>query len=429
MDGTNSKLKPQDRIQLRLQSLAYGGYACAKYLNNLIYVSHGAPVDLVSIRINKLRKNFGSAEILQILEPSPERIQPGCSYFEQGCGGCQWRHLRYPFQLLWKKRILKKILHKLTGQEIPLKSVKAAPNPFGSRNKFSLLRSAKGEWGLMKENSQEFIALKDCPQEMGILRRIYHKLIRIKIPSQITQMHLRANHLNQVSLLFFAEESTPSIYKLAFRLQDWIPELVGSGLKTYRGYTHLAGAAFLTTQVGSNLYQVPHNAFFQTNYDQAALLLKKVTKLLACKREDTILDLHCGVGFFSIQLARQAKRVVGIETVPEAVLAARANSKLNKLTNLHFMHSSAASALKQFKPKNFAAAVLDPPRQGLGTEVLKQLTRLALPTLIYVSCDPDKLAHDLKYLLNNGYRITDCLPIDMFPQTWHVETVVKLVKT
>lgn len=428
MKSTITKLKPHDRIQLKLQGLAYGGYAYAKYLNNLIYVSRGAPEDLVSIRIHKLRKNFGSGEILQLIEPSPERIQPACNYFEKGCGGCQWLHLRYPFQLLWKKRILKKILHKLTGPEITVPSVRPAPNPLGCRNKFSILRSTSGEWGLMKENSQELIALKDCPQEMGILRRVYHKLIRINIPHQITQIHLRANQLNQISLLFFAEESTPAIYKLAFRLQQQIPELVGSGLKTYRGYTHLAGEAYLTTQVGTNVYQIPHNAFFQTNYEQAALLLKTVTRLLALSPQDVILDLHCGVGFFSIQLARQAKWVLGVETVKEAVCAARANSKINQLTNLQFIHTPALKVLKQLKAKDFTAAVLDPPRQGLGAELLKQLSHLAIPTLIYVSCNPDKLVCDLKYLLDKGYRITDCIPIDMFPQTWHVETVVKLVK-
>ena len=256
---------------------------------------------------------------------------------------------------------------------------------------------------------------------------LYGRLVRFPFPPAISQLHVRGTRDGKAGLVMFSDEYNNFFLKIAAKLLEQLPGLVSIGIKTYRDYVHLAGPECLTEAIGRTTYQIPINAFFQTNYAQTGMLLKTARELLNLKSTETLMDLHCGVGLFAIDLAPHVERVLGVETNRDAIRAAKENATANKVANAEFFAGSAEQGLHQFSPGEIDALIMDPPRMGCGEPLLAQLARVKPARILYVSCEPEKLAGDCRYLVDHGYRITDCVPMDMFPHTYHIETAVKLV--
>ncbi|HEQ71430.1 MAG TPA: class I SAM-dependent RNA methyltransferase, partial [Spirochaetia bacterium] len=187
------------------------------------------------------------------------------------------------------------------------------------------------------------------------------------------------------------------------------------------------GPSRLAERVGRTTYQIPLNAFFQTNYEQAAALQRTARQLAGLTGRETLVDLHSGVGFFAVNLAPQVKQVIGVERNREAVAAARQNAKLNGARNTTFHEAAAADGLGKFKRGEIDVLIMDPPRAGLEDGVLDKIADLCPSRVVYFSCAPDLLARDIGILKKKGYRFVDCVPIDMFPHTHHVEVAAKLI--
>ncbi len=417
---------PGDIIECHLTSLEYGGDACAKYGTGLVFVPRGVPGDRVKVRIKRQRKNFSSADIVAMVSPSPHRVKPDCPFFLEGCGGCQWLHVDYPAQLLWKQRILSKSLTKALGVKVTPAPVVPMRDPTACRNKLSMVRHRNGQFGLMKENSKDLVPIDHCPMELPLIQRVFHQLSRVSFPPPVTQIHLRGTR-HECGLTMYADQAPPSLTSFAKKLLQSHPSLSSAAVRTEAGTRLLAGLPFLSQRVGRLEFRIPPDAFFQINYFQAVTLLETVKNLLKVTRNETVVDLYAGVGFFSLELAREARSVVGIEGNPAAVDAARLNARLNRIDNALFRSCSTAQGLHSFQPGDVNALILDPPRAGCDTHTIRELVRLKIPRLAYVSCDPLTLSRDCALLIEGGYLLGDIRPVDMFPHTWHLETVVSLV--
>jgi 23S rRNA (uracil1939-C5)-methyltransferase len=414
-------------IECSLTSLEYGGHACVKYANKILYIPRGVPGDTVKLVIKQLRKNFGSALILDLIYPSPDRVSSICKFFEAGCGGCQWQHIDYRTQLFWKRKILAKILSKTMTTETAVQAVIPMRDPQAFRNKMSLVRDSSGMFGLMKENSKELCVIDHCPMQLPGIQRLHAKLSTFSFPPAVRQLHIRGTR-NQYSLVMYVDRFQPALAATAKKLIRSIPQLASIAAKTRTMTKLLEGIPFLSQSVGRLDFRIPPGAFFQTNYFQSLTLLETAKKLLALKGSERVLDLFSGVGFFSLELAREAGQVTGIEANPQAVEAARLNASLNHIGNTDFTAVSALPGLQGLKRGSFDALLLDPPRAGCSEKVLNEIIRLGIPRLVYFSCDAQALARDCSFLVAGGYLLGDIIPVDMFPHTHHLETAVKLVK-
>jgi 23S rRNA (uracil1939-C5)-methyltransferase len=420
-------------FKAKITALSYGGYGVAKDKNGTLFVHRGLPGDEVVVRTLKYRKGYGTCEITALEKASEHRKNPGCPAFDAGCGGCQWLHLEYGQQADWKTRLVRETLKHLGKMSVEVKPVIRMESQKTFRNKLSLqLRVKEGLCGMMLENTHTILNFDKCKLVMEPCAKAYEvlkdKLSRQKIPAKITQIHVRAASDGSCGLYLFAEMMTKDIKNFADALMKDIEGLKGIGLLTWKDYRVIAGIPFIEENIRGLRFRIPHNGFFQTAYKQAGILLDLVRNFLAPDKKDNILDLYCGSGFFSLDLARQAGSVVGIENNEDSVRYAVKNAAINNIKNAQFIADDSKAGMGQFKAGDFRSAVLDPPRMGCESDALKELIRLKPQKIAYVSCAPDTLARDLLELVQNGYRIEFCQPVDMFPHTYHIETVAGLVR-
>jgi 23S rRNA (uracil1939-C5)-methyltransferase len=418
----------QETREATLSALGYGGQALCKEQGQVLFVPRGLPGDKVLLRIKKLKKNYGSAEIVKVLTPSPHRVNPRCTAFEAGCGGCQWLHLSYQQQLQHKTRILRETLKHLGRLNLKILPILGMRKPLAYRNKLSLHRDKRGRLGLCKENTTEIVAFPDCRQELPANVQAYRVLQQQTLPASVTQVHIRSNTDGELGLYFFAEKADKSFAALAQKLKQQLPKLQGVGVKTQRHYQLVYGLPYIKQKLGHIQYTIPLPSFFQTNYEMAERMLTVVEELLAPSPAEGLLDLYSGVGFFSLFLAPRVQSVLGLEDDALAIEGAQINARLNGIKNAQFLVRDVKKGLKGLQPGQFASIILDPPRMGCEAEVLYELIRLKPRTLIYISCAPDTLARDLRILADGGYTAETCQPFDMFPQTYHIEAAVKIVR-
>jgi len=421
-------LKANDIILAKIQSLNHNGEGVFKTKDITIFVPRGVPGDTLKVKVKKLRKNYGSGEIIAIVKPSPLRVNPECKAFENGCGGCQWLHIDYKTQLLWKARIVNKILGVALNENIKVLPCLGMKEPYHYRNKLSLNREDSKnskKLGLMKENSLEIVEFDYCKQELESNQKAYEIIRKQRIPFSITQIHVRSNQKGETGIYFYAPTNTKTISNFSKELLQKIKDLKGVGLSTHNDYYHLVGEKVIKEDIGDLNYLIPINGFFQTNYTQAQQLQEIVFDLLKPTKKDKILDLYCGAGFFSLFLAKEVESVYGIENNSSSIESAIRNAKINNITNANFVCADVKEEIVSFRKKSIDCIILDPPRVGSEIEVLDEIVKMKPKKIIYISCSPQSLARDLKSL-SHLYKITFCKPVDMFPHTYHIEVVVKL---
>lgn len=411
-------------IETEISSLDHYGAGRASLPEGSLIVQRALPGDIVKVKINHTKGHFAYADIIQIVKPSEKRINSGCKAFEAGCGGCQWLHLDYEEQIAWKGKLLKNLLLNKAGLSLTIEPVVPMQEPRRSRNKFSLLNDG-GRPVFIQENSSKPIALENCPMETAAIQAFYDKLKNIPIPNEILQLHIRGADHGQIGLDLFIKRMSPDVKRYAMKLVKDTGCLSGVSATSYRDSHILTGKPSVEITVGEYHYRVPLNGFFQTNTVQAEVLQKLVIESIP-PESNVLLDLYCGVGFFTLPAARIAQKVLGIESNTQAVESAVLNAKLNKQNNAEFMSGDVKRVLNGLKGGIFDTIILDPPRAGLEPEVIAEIKRLGAKTLLYVSCSPESLARDLVLLKEAGYEAVRCVPVDMFPQTFHVETLVIL---
>lgn len=392
-----NSLSVGDIVEVTTERLAFGGDAVARMEGLAIFIPFAAPGDRLRVRITERKKNFARGVIEQILAPSLSRREPPCKYFGE-CGGCQLQHLSYGEQLKAKSGFVRDALTRIGGidwnSEIEIRS--AAEFGYRSRAQVKVENvSNQLRIGFNRHGSHTVCDIETCPVLAPELDRA---LVRLR------------------STLKNIERDLP-------RRAEVEMALGGAGVSVEPELTGFS-AAPVTERIGNAAYSFDASTFFQVN----SLLLEDFVKEATANHSGGLaLDLYAGVGLFTLQLARSFERVIGIESDPRATRFARQNITANDARNVKFHNTRVESWLKNLKPREPRPdfVLLDPPRVG-AAEAMDEIAGLTPPRITYVSCDPTTLARDLRKLLDARYSLSKVVAFDLFPQTYHVETIASL---
>ncbi|TMD63093.1 MAG: 23S rRNA (uracil(1939)-C(5))-methyltransferase RlmD [Chloroflexi bacterium] len=446
-------------IDVELTDLAYGGDAVGRYEGRVLFVPGGIPGERVRVDIVEERRGHARADLLEILRPAPERVEP--SYPLLTDCGCQWQHIAYPAQLTWKAHIVRQLLVRIGKQPDavvhPTLGMPDGTSPWHYRNIALFSIGAAGEVGFKLTDSHDVQDLEDCPLLHPALDMVYQRVreklinyfdeslsekiqgftIRGAIGAVNSNLAAGTDALKPVPALLSLHARPGSLIEdpqqLANELMTIAPGIVGVIVERIGGrYGRVvAGQEFLTDMILGRRFRVSSDSFFQVNLVQTAALIEKALQMLEPQRNEVALDGYSGVGLFSAFLAARTARVVAIESQPSAVMDARANATLNNQTNIATLEGTLERILGQlhYRHERVDIALVDPPRAGCHPKALQALQTLAPRNICYVSCDPSTLARDIATLCANGrYRLVSAQPVDMFPQTYHIECIALLAR-
>ncbi|HUT70244.1 MAG TPA: 23S rRNA (uracil(1939)-C(5))-methyltransferase RlmD [Desulfatiglandales bacterium] len=457
-------MRKGDIIELTIEKMVYGGRGLAHHNNRAVFVDAAIPGERVMARASRVKKDFAEARLLEVLEPSQHRAIAPCRY-NHYCGGCNWQFIEYEKQLEHKHAIVEELLHHIGKvTDVSIHPVLPAPHVLGYRNKMEFSFSDK-RWQLPEEldNKEDYehfalglhvpgtfdkiINIDGCllQHERGneILREVKKYARGSGLPVYGLRSHqgfwrylvLRHSHYFDEWMvnIVTSEEREPELRTLVSILRDRfgnIESLVQT-INTRRGGTAIAerenvllGRSSIRDKIGEFTFEISAQSFFQTNTAMAERLYEQVRDLASLTGKETVIDLYCGIGTISILLAPLASRVIGMDISESSIQDARKNCELNAIYNCEFLCGDVKVLLSRaaFHPNLLIA---DPPRAGIHKKVIEQILYLMPDKIIYVSCNPSTLARDLA-LLNERYLLGEVQPLDLFPHTHHVETVVLL---
>ncbi|MBI3998476.1 MAG: 23S rRNA (uracil(1939)-C(5))-methyltransferase RlmD [Armatimonadetes bacterium] len=445
-------LRRDDEITVRVDRVAYGGRGVGRTDGLVVFVSGAAPGDVVRARVARAKRSYAEAEAVAVLEASPERVVPRCPHFGP-CGGCVWQHIAYPAQAQAKEAIVRESLAHLGGLEgARVHPIIAAADPWYYRNKMEFSFHPDGTLGLHRRGAwNEIVPIETCylqSEETAALVRAVREFTRghglapydpRTHAGFLRSLVIREGRGTGDRLVGILTIPGPFPHTQAFvnTVRDVMPQVTGIVRGIVPGPSDgapvtrvepLHGRSYLEESLAGLRFRVGLDTFFQTNTAQAARMVEHVVECAQPLAGRSVVDLYCGVGAFTLALARAGARAVGVELMGAAVEAARANAGLNGLEDVAFAAGDVRIVLPALVAERGAPDVLmlDPPRAGAGARVMRKIGRSGARRVIYVSCNPTTLAPDLKELLPFGYRLVDVQPFDLFPQTYHVEAVAAL---
>ena len=426
--------KPAKTALVQIEKPIYGGAFLARLEGKATFVPLTLPGEQARIRIIEDKRSYATAELDEISSPSPIRVQPRCPHFGV-CGGCSYQHADYETQLALKQEILRETLLR-TGVQPPDQIEVLAGEPWAYRNRIRLAFDAAGYIGYRGRRSHDVIHIEECPIAASLLVRaalLAAEILRNSWPGfRPTEMSLFCDVEESALLVSInvSSFSSHSFDEFITSLKDQVPELAGAEciqqISIDQPSKQLAcwGNDSIAYRAAGFDYRVDHGAFFQVN----RWLIDALVHRVVGDRGGTLAwDLFAGVGLFARQLAAHFDEVVAVESAPVATQALTQNLRG---TNSRSVTVDTLSFLKAKRPAATPdLVVVDPPRAGLGPEITSLLNKIDAPTLVYVSCDPSTLARDLKALIASGYSFGCVTLADLFPQTFHLETVVTLQKS
>ncbi|PSH04281.1 MAG: 23S rRNA (uracil(1939)-C(5))-methyltransferase RlmD [Acidobacteria bacterium] len=442
-------------MQFTIEKLIYGGDGLARIpaigderRGKTVFVPYVLPGEVVEASIVEERKGFTRASLLEVLTPSPARITPPCPHFGV-CGGCQYQHSDYTAQLENKRQILQETV--LRGAKFALQNIELhSGEPYGFRNRTRMKIEVEPEFalGYYRSGSHDLEPVRNCPISSPLINQAI-ALIWELAPEAASYPSLReiqffANHDDSALLveLFIHHTTKPGVLaKFAKLMRERMPQIAGvavfatgamngdledgnieaSRRLSRAGVPHIEGSPSLIYHVGRSKYRVSAGSFFQTN----RFLVSKLVELVTNNRSGrAALDLFAGVGLFTLPMSRNFERVTSIEIAQDSYDDLAANATV---PHIQAVHSTTENYLNAARGR-WDYAVVDPPRAGLGERAAKSLAKLSIPRIAYVSCDPATLSRDLVTLLAFGYHVEEAHLVDLFPQTYHIETVLHLAR-
>ena len=450
-------MRKNDEIQLTIEDMGVSGEGIGKAEGMTFFVKDALIGDHIRAGITKLKKNYGYARLLEILTPSPWRVQPRCPIHRQ-CGGCQIQALDYKKQLEFKQKKVLENLQRIGGfAEPPMEPVVGMEVPYHYRNKaqFPIGKDKDGRIiaGFYAGRTHQIIPNRDCAlgvpvnkeildiiigimEEKGIepydeqTRKglVRHVLIRYGFHTKEIMVCIVVNGEKLSYADVFVEElcKLKGMTSISINVnQQNTNVIMGQEVKV------LWGQPWITDRIGDISYRISPLSFYQVNPVQTEKLYRLALEYADLKGTETVWDLYCGIGTISLFLARQAKKVYGVEIVPQAIRDARENARINKIENVEFFTGKAEEILPDFYKKEEKAGrspqadviVVDPPRKGCDQELLDTILKMQPERIVYVSCDSATLARDLKILCREEYDLKRVRPVDQFCHTSHVETV------
>jgi 23S rRNA (uracil1939-C5)-methyltransferase len=399
--------KENSIAEIEIEKLVYGGDGLARLNGQVVLMPYVLPGESVSFTPERVKTGLLKGRHVQILQPSAERIKPRCEYFT-ACGGCQLQHSGYEYQLAQKQSILRETLRRLGGFDYAEEIASIGGEPWGYRNRIQLHFKA-GTSGFHKAESHAIQAITHCEIAAPLLNEAIGKIQpavkKQEWPDFLRSLELFTNGSEiQVNVL---ETNRP----VAARFFTWLKELIPA-----------IAAGAIEYEAAGQRFRISGGSFFQTN---RFLIDELVKEVLGEESGDEAADLYAGVGLFTLPMAKRFKRILAVERGATAFRDLEFNAGNARFTNVDAKKSSAEDFLREMTTAP-EWIVADPPRAGLGKEITTELLRLRPPRLTIVSCDPTTLARDLKVLQAGGYRVMRISLIDLFPQTYHFETVVRL---
>ncbi len=454
-------MKKDDMLELQIQDMGIDGEGIGKVDGITLFVKDAIIGDKILAKVMKMKKSYGYARMMEILEPSPYRVLPRCEFHRQ-CGGCQLQALDYSKQLEFKENKVKNNLIRIGGFENAgelMEPIIGMEEPYFYRNKaqFPIGRDKEGRivTGFYASRSHNIVSNRKCLLGADVNEQVLNMVISfmeqygIEPYDEKTQTGLVRHVLIRKGFvsgevmvcLVINGRKLPHADKLTEELCK-LEGMTSITLNINRKNTNvilgeelilLWGQEYITDSIGDIQYQISPLSFYQVNPIQTEKLYRTALDYAGLTGQETVWDLYCGIGTISLFLAKNAKQVNGVEIIPQAIENARNNAKINGITNAEFFVGKAEEVLPEFYENNSDSKMLhpdvivvDPPRKGCDERCLNTIVKMQPARVVYVSCDSATLARDLKYLCENGYELKKVQPVDMFPQTVGIENVAVL---
>lgn len=443
-----------ETVQLEIIDIGNDGEGVAKDNGLIYFVPNTLIGDKIVAQVVKNKKNFANARLLEILEPSPYRIKLTNETCNE-CGGCKFQSYDYQKELEWKRNKVQGCITRLAkNKDVTVEPVIGMEHPFNYRNKTQYpIRKVCGriEIGFFREKSYDVVPVKGCtihnPHNEEIIKIVKDFLVKnnISIYNDVTKKGL-VKHLmiktssktgEEMVALVINGEHLPESEKLVEMLTK-VPTvtsiIINHNTKHHaetlgNECTLIYGKPYIIDSIGDIDFKISPLSFFQVNNLQTQALYGKAIEFAEITDEDTVIDAYCGIGTISLTIAKKAKKVYGVEIVEEAIDMAKENAQLNNITNAEFYAGKSEVVIPNLYKQGVTADVIivDPPRKGCDTKLLDTIIKMQPKKVVYVSCDPATLGRDIKYITDNSeYKLKNVQPVDMFPRSAHVETVIMM---
>ncbi|MFW5961424.1 MAG: 23S rRNA (uracil(1939)-C(5))-methyltransferase RlmD [bacterium] len=447
-------LKKGEIKTFKIEDLAHGGDGVARAENGMaVFISLTLPGDLVKAKITKIKKDYAFAKLIEVIEAGAGRTKAPCPVYNE-CGGCQLQHINYQKELEFKKNNIKQLIKRIAEvEDFKLRDVLAADDDFRYRNKAQFPLKIKEDEqitaGFYKRGSHDIVPNHNCliqhPLINRILRITLEELNKFQLSvynentlqGLLRHLVIRVGSCTNQALLVMVTNGDDFIDKnlIARTLMRKIPELKGVVQNINNQNTNvifgkedilLAGENKITEYIGKTAYLISARSFFQVNTMQAQKLYDTAAEFLGDNQSARVVDAFSGTGSIALYLADQVEKIYAVESLKSAVKDARENADLNNITNVEFRQGLVEDKLPEILEKDqIDTIIFDPPRKGLDEKTVKLLLENEIKKIIYISCNPATQARDLKSL-KQKYQLLEVQPVDLFPQTYHIESVALL---
>ncbi|MDX5475708.1 MAG: 23S rRNA (uracil(1939)-C(5))-methyltransferase RlmD [Bacillaceae bacterium] len=454
MNTTQPPVQKNEYYHVTFEDLTHDGAGVAKIDGYPIFVSGALPEEEANIKVIKVKKGYAIGRLIETYKESPYRVNAPCPIYKQ-CGGCQLQHLSYEGQLVAKRKQVKDVLERIGGlKDVPVHPVLGMSEPWRYRNK-AQVPIGEREGGLVagfyQQRSHEIIEMKECliqqekndevvqtvkaicgkygvraydePRHKGVLRHIMARYGLVTGEVMVVLVTKTADIPNKKQIIAEIVEQIPNVKSIVQNVNSKKTNVI-FGDET----NVLWGEEYIYDSIGDIKFAISARSFYQVNPEQTKVLYGKALEYAELSGEENVIDAYCGIGTISLFLAQKAKKVYGVEIVPEAIEDANRNAKLNEIDNVEFAVGEAEVVIPNWYKQGITAdtLVVDPPRKGCDEALLQTIIEMKPKRVVYVSCNPATLARDLKVLESGGYKTIEVQPVDMFPQTTHCEAVAKI---
>ncbi|SNR80049.1 class I SAM-dependent RNA methyltransferase [Desulfurobacterium atlanticum] len=423
-------------MQLEIEKLVYGGKGLGRFQGRTFFVPFTAPGDVVEIEETLKKSGYSEGRIKKIVKKGKNRIEPRCPYFGK-CGGCDWQHLDYEAQVEAKRAILEENLQKIGRIKKPnIDEVIPSPNPWHYRNR-AQFKVKNGKVGFFAKGTHEVVDIDRCDILKENLSQAIKGLKKLAslLPTEPNEFHIYSSNKDEVILKIVYHGKFKKIDLTLDDIKDMLNvNLVGfgiykSGESGYPERIKFFGKDFTYEKIDKFKFRVSADSFFQVNRFQVENLIKKVSQGAMEYQYLLAADLYCGVGTLTIPVGRYVHKAFGIEASFSAISDALYNKDINGLRNISFFCRETEEGIEIIKENSPDLVVIDPPRSGLSQRIIREISSLPrLKRIIYVSCNPATLARDIALFYQHGIHMEKSKLIDMFPQTYHIETIAFLRK-